>query len=91
MKEKLLDLFGDVFEVHDTVYVMDATAPGSAACRALKQYLADCKAKVTQVRSGCLIMINQVVDWILHNSDLESITNIFFRIRLCILQAICLA
>nr|XP_027230361.1 death-associated protein kinase dapk-1-like [Penaeus vannamei] len=91
LQEKLLDLFGDVFEVHDTVYVMDATAPGSAACRALKQYLADCKAKVTQVRSGCLIMINQVVDWILHNSDLESITNIFFRIRLCILQAICLA
>ncbi|KAK8380311.1 hypothetical protein O3P69_016726 [Scylla paramamosain] len=48
LQEKLLDLFGDVFEVHDTVFVMDATAPGSAATRALKQYLADCKAKVTQ-------------------------------------------
>lgn len=42
-------MFGDVFEVHDTVFVMDATAPGSAAARTLKQYLADCKAKVTQV------------------------------------------
>lgn len=51
-QEKLLDLFGDVFEVHDTVFVMDATAPGSAAVRALKQYLADCKAKVTQVSCG---------------------------------------
>ena len=51
-QEKLLDLFGDVFELHDTVFVMDATAPGSAATRALKQYLADCKAKVTQVSLG---------------------------------------
>ncbi|XP_042240945.1 death-associated protein kinase 1-like isoform X3 [Homarus americanus] len=48
LQEKLLNLFGDVFEVHDTVYVVDATAPGSTAVRALKQYLADCKAKVTQ-------------------------------------------
>nr|XP_045596116.1 death-associated protein kinase 1-like isoform X2 [Procambarus clarkii] len=48
LQEKLLDLYGDVFEVHDTVYVMDATAPGSTPIRALKQYLADCKAKVTQ-------------------------------------------
>lgn len=58
-KEKLLDLFGDVFEVHDTVYVMDATAPGSSACRALKQYLADCKAKVTQV-SKVMVYVKQV-------------------------------
>lgn len=42
-------MYGDVFDIHDTVFVMDATAPGSAACRALKQYLADSKAKVTQV------------------------------------------
>ncbi|KAK8380306.1 hypothetical protein O3P69_016726 [Scylla paramamosain] len=55
LQEKLLDLFGDVFEVHDTVFVMDATAPGSAATRALKQYLADCKAKVTQGWSGASV------------------------------------
>ncbi|XP_045116659.1 death-associated protein kinase 1-like isoform X4 [Portunus trituberculatus] len=55
LQEKLLDLFGDVFEVHDTVFVMDATAPGSAASRALKQYLADCKAKVTQGWSGASV------------------------------------
>lgn len=57
-QEKLLDLFGDVFEVHDTVFVMDATAPGSAATRALKQYLADCKAKVTQVSQGYVYQVS---------------------------------
>ncbi|XP_071518371.1 death-associated protein kinase 1-like [Panulirus ornatus] len=55
LQEKLLDLFGDVFEVHDAVFVMDATAPGSTASRALKQYLADCKAKVTQGWSGASV------------------------------------
>ncbi|XP_042240946.1 death-associated protein kinase 1-like isoform X4 [Homarus americanus] len=55
LQEKLLNLFGDVFEVHDTVYVVDATAPGSTAVRALKQYLADCKAKVTQGWSGASV------------------------------------
>ncbi|XP_063604789.1 death-associated protein kinase 1-like isoform X2 [Penaeus indicus] len=67
LQEKLLDLFGDVFEVHDTVYVMDATAPGSAACRALKQYLADCKAKVTQgvpkVTGFLGAVVSTLADW----------------------------
>ncbi|XP_076061666.1 death-associated protein kinase dapk-1-like isoform X4 [Oratosquilla oratoria] len=52
LQEKLVDLFGDIFDIHDTVYVMDATAPGSPALKALKQYLADIKAKVTQGWSG---------------------------------------
>ncbi|CAL4070258.1 unnamed protein product, partial [Meganyctiphanes norvegica] len=49
LQEKLVDLFGDQFEIHDCVFVMDAAAPGSPAIRALKQYLTDTKAKVTQV------------------------------------------
>ncbi|XP_076061664.1 death-associated protein kinase 1-like isoform X2 [Oratosquilla oratoria] len=64
LQEKLVDLFGDIFDIHDTVYVMDATAPGSPALKALKQYLADIKAKVTQGLPNVTGFLTSVVQWI---------------------------
>ena len=38
-----------MFDIHDTVFLVDATAPGSPALRNLKTYLGDMKTRLTQV------------------------------------------
>lgn len=41
--------FGHVFDVHDSVYVMDAHVVGSQSMKSLKQYLTNAKNLITQV------------------------------------------
>ena len=48
-QEKLISMFGYVFDIHPSIFLMDATAPGSNAVRALKQFFVDAKSKVLQV------------------------------------------
>lgn len=43
--------FGHVFDLHESIFVLDANLASSPALKHLKGYLADMKAKVTQVRS----------------------------------------
>ncbi|XP_071039017.1 death-associated protein kinase 1 [Parasteatoda tepidariorum] len=40
--------FGNVFDIHDSVFVLDAHVVGSPAIKALKTYIAQCKEKLTQ-------------------------------------------
>ncbi|CAM1295422.1 DAPK1 (predicted) [Pycnogonum litorale] len=43
-----IDRFGDVFDIHDTVYTLDAHVVGSPTMKAFKYYLCDIKTKVVQ-------------------------------------------
>ena len=48
MKE-VQDRFEHIFDLHDTVFVLDATSVTSPALKHLKSYLSETKVKVTQV------------------------------------------
>lgn len=44
-----MSLYGDIFELHHTIFVLEGTAPGSAGIKSLKTYLSNLKTKLTQV------------------------------------------
>ncbi|KAB7507730.1 Death-associated protein kinase dapk-1, partial [Armadillidium nasatum] len=48
LQEKLISLYGDIFELHDSIFVVEATSPGSPGIKAMKSYLANMKTKLTQ-------------------------------------------
>lgn len=46
----VLDNYGSIFDVHDNVFVVDAHVVGSPSMKTFKQYLADTKNKLVQVK-----------------------------------------
>jgi hypothetical protein len=49
---QLTDNFGEVFELHQQVLIVDAHLSSSPGIRVIKSYLADAKQKVLQVRTS---------------------------------------
>lgn len=55
--DSVKERFQHIFDLHDSIFIMDAHIVGSPAMKALKQYLGTCRHKVVQVESYILLGI----------------------------------